>query len=164
MRGIGHGQVEHHVDLRGPRFFEIANAQSKSNAVTIKDSGERQTFETGAVRDTAEGKPRIDLISPFALEKLGEWLELGARKYGERNWEKGISLNRHHQSLCRHLAKFQQGVDDGEDHLIAVFCNVMFMIHTREMCKRGVLPKELLDMPDYSPPNVHRNGDEPYEY
>jgi len=38
-------------------------------------------------------------------------------------------------------------------------CNAMFIAHTQEMCKRGVLPMSLLDMPDYSIPQVHRNGD-----
>jgi hypothetical protein len=35
-----------------------------------KDSGERQSFETGMVRDTQDGKPRIDLISPFFLKRM----------------------------------------------------------------------------------------------
>jgi hypothetical protein len=153
------------VNMRGERFLELANSQAKSVVVGMKDSGKRETFETGAVRDTAEGKPRIDLISPFATEKLAEWLTAGAKKYGERNWEKGISLERHLQSLLRHLTKFQQGVEDGEDHLVAVFCNAMFMVHTREMVLRGVLPESLLDMPKYEPmPRHHRNGDEPLEY
>lgn len=30
--------------------------------MTIKDSGERREFETGAVRDIAEGKGRCDLM------------------------------------------------------------------------------------------------------
>ena len=185
MRGIGRGQAEHLVDLRGSRFFELTKQHAARLQIELplgcnnqlpliavdeqkhpmQDSGQRQTFETGAVRDTAEGKSRIDLISPFALEKLGDWLALGAKKYGERNWERGISLNRHMQSLCRHLAKFLQGVDDGEDHLTAVFCNAMFMIHTREMCKRGALPESLLDLPKYEPmPGVHRNKDEVLEH
>ena len=166
IQGISRGRIEHHVNLRGNRFLEIADNQVKAVVVDkMHDSGERETFETGAVRDTADGKPRIDLISPFAMEKLAEWLTIGARKYGERNWEKGIGLERHCQSLLRHLMKFQQGVDDGEDHLVAAFCNMMFMIHTREMVHRGVLPESLLDMPKYEPKSrIHNNGDEPYDY
>ena len=32
----------------------------------VQDSGKRQDFGTGSVRDTNEGKPRYDLISPIA--------------------------------------------------------------------------------------------------
>jgi hypothetical protein len=32
----------------------------------MKDSGKRQGFDTGAVRDTAEGKPDYGLLPPFA--------------------------------------------------------------------------------------------------
>lgn len=106
-----------------------------------------ETFTTGAKRD-ANDKPRPDLISPFALERLGEWLRLGAEKYDERNWEKGLPISRTVASLVRHLVKFQQG-DTSEDHIAAVMCNAMFILHEQEMIKRGVHPRELDDMPDY---------------
>lgn len=116
--------------------------------MSMNTSGSEQTFETGAVRDTDETKPRPDLISPFALERLGEWLRLGAKRYTPRNWEKGIPISRCTASLCRHLLKFQQGMQD-EDHLAAIMCNAMFIMHYQEMMDRGRLPVELNDLPDY---------------
>jgi hypothetical protein len=148
------------VNLRGKRFFEIADRQF----VGMQDSGKREEFETGAVRDTADGKARPDLISPFATEKLAHWLRLGAEKYAARNWERGIPLSRCLASAQRHLLKYQQGAEDGEDHLTAAYCNIMFMIHTVEMIKRRILPESLDDLPRYSEiPRVHFNGDEPIE-
>lgn len=38
----------------------------------IKDNGERREFETGAVRDIAEGKGRCDLLP---LKVVGEMLD-----------------------------------------------------------------------------------------
>ncbi len=135
----------------------------------IKDSGQRQNFETGAVRDTAAGKYRPELISPFLfarcgrwllrqgarmmlsaffIERLGHWLERGAAKYSARNWEKGIPMDRTMASLLRHLNDYRAG-DRSEDHLAAAACNVMFLIHTEEMVKRGRLPTALNDIPDY---------------
>lgn len=109
-----------------------------------KDSGERQGFETGAQRDTQTDKPRYDLVSPIALRRLAELLARGASKYGDRNWEKGIPLSRSYASLFRHMMQWAEG-DVTEDHLAAVMCNAMFIMHTEEMIKQGKLPDELAD-------------------
>lgn len=114
----------------------------------IELSGAKQEFKTGAVRDAATDKVRPDLISPFAEERLGKWLNLGAEKYSERNWEKGIPMSRCLASLCRHLMKFRQGAKD-EDHLAAILFNAMAIIHYEEMIARGVLPETLSDLPKY---------------
>jgi hypothetical protein len=37
----------------------------------IKSSGSEQKFSTGAVRDTAEGKPKWSLVSPYFIQKVG---------------------------------------------------------------------------------------------
>ena len=126
----------------------------------MKDSGERQQFGSGAVRDTAEDKPRPDLISPFATERLGKWLKLGAQKYAERNWEAGMPVSRCIASLYRHLMSYHQGCRE-EDHLSAIMFNAMAVIHYEEMVERGVLPKELLDMPDYMKKGEEDGTEEP---
>ena len=103
----------------------------------MTDSGKRQSFGKGmAIRDTADDKPRPDLISPFAEERQGHWLRMGAAKYAERNWEKGMPFSRCVASLKRHLMKFQQGKRD-EDHLAAIMFNAMALIHYEEMIERG---------------------------
>lgn len=114
----------------------------------LKDSGKRQSFDSGCVRDTAENKSRPDLISPYFMMRVGVHLEKGARKYDERNWEKGMSISRCIASLERHLQQYKLGQTD-EDHLAAIGCNNMFIIHYEELIKRGKLPAELNDMPFY---------------
>ncbi len=114
----------------------------------LKDSGTRQEFATGAVRDTATGKPRLELISPIFNNRLAAWLVAGAAKYADRNWEQGIPMDRTMASLLRHINAYREGLRD-EDHLAAAACNVMFLIHTEEMVARGLLPKELADIPSY---------------
>ncbi len=116
----------------------------------MKDSGKRQEFESGAVRDTADGKPRPDLQSPYAQERIGHWLRLGAEKYAERNWEQGMSFSRCIASLERHLVAFKMGKYD-EDHLAAIAVNAQFLMHYEEMIDLGVLPDTLDDMPHYVP-------------
>jgi len=119
----------------------------------MHDSGERQQFETGAVRDTATDKPRLELISPFALHRLGDWLAEGARKYKDRNWELGIPIARCVASLLRHTEAYLAG-DTEEDHMAACMCNSMFILHYEEMIKRGVLPASLNDLPNYNQPTT----------
>jgi hypothetical protein len=118
----------------------------------MHDSGERQEFDTGAVRDTAGDKPRMELISPFAIRRLGTWLGLGAKKYADRNWEKGIPITRCLASLLRHAEAYLAG-DSEEDHMAACMCNAMFILHYEEMLKRGVLSRELDDRPRYEAAN-----------
>ncbi|MDR1384644.1 MAG: DUF5664 domain-containing protein [Planctomycetaceae bacterium] len=82
----------------------------------MQDSGKREAFSAGAVRDTAENKPRPELISPFTIERLAEWLRQDAEKYTPRNWKQGINVERCFASMYRHLLKYQMGEHD-EDHL-----------------------------------------------
>lgn len=97
----------------------------------MNDGGARMTYDTGALREPSTGKGAYELISPFALERIAIWYELGARKYADRNWEKGIPFNRLIQSAIRHLIRWMKG-DREEDHLAAVCWNVMAMMHFQE--------------------------------
>ena len=108
-----------------------------------KDSGKRQTYKTGALRDLAECKGRFDLISPIMLRRLAGVMERGAAKYEARNWEKGIPFSRLMDSACRHINQYREGHRD-EDHLAQAIFNLMAAIHFEE-CNS----KELQDLPRY---------------
>lgn len=114
----------------------------------VKDSGTREEFATGSKRDSRAGKGRFDLISPLILKRLAKHYENGAVKYGDRNWEKGQPMSRYLDSALRHLSNYLEGMRD-EDHLSACLWNVGAMIHTEELIARGIMPKELDDMPNY---------------
>jgi hypothetical protein len=116
----------------------------------VKDSGQRREFATGSVRDVREGKGRFDLLSPIALTRLAIHTENGAKKYGDRNWEKGQPLSSYLDSALRHINKYREGHRD-EDHLAAAMWNVAAFIHTEEMIRRGRLPSVLSDMVNYLP-------------
>ena len=115
----------------------------------IKDSGHRRSFGTGAVRDMAEGKGRMDLLPWRALMVLAKHFEEGAIKYGEGNWKKGIPLHCYLDSGLRHTAKVVNGEDD-ELHLRAVVWNFICMLETAILIKEGKLPPELNDLPDFN--------------
>ena len=126
----------------------------------MKDSGVREEFSTGAVRDTRDGKGRYDLISPFAIKRLALVLEKGAAKYTARNWEKGWPLTRTLDSAIRHMYQYIEGKND-EDHLGHAMFNVMAAMHFEEMAARGVLdPSKIRDMPDYEKRETASEGGE----
>ena len=112
----------------------------------VKDSGERQEFKTGAVRDCQAGKGRYDLLPTRAIRRLAKHYENGAVKYGDNNWLKGIPLKRMLDSAMRHLFKALEGQTD-EDHLTAAAWNILGIVELQERIEEGLLPKELDDIP-----------------
>jgi hypothetical protein len=150
----------------------------------IKDSGNRREFESGAVRDIAEGKGRCDLLTLGVigdmmnypvLSKIDEYIRLGnivalyeviyhfvgvhyandmfttllelskhyeegAKKYTDRNWEKGIPLHCFIDSGVRHYLKFMRG-DKDEPHDRAFLWNMFGAIWTHKN------HPELIDLP-----------------
>lgn len=97
-----------------------------------RDSGKREEFDTGAVRDTRTGKGRYDLISPYALKRLAAVMERGATKYGDRNWEKGMPADRLLDSALRHMFQYAAG-DTDEDHLGHAAFNIFAIMHFQEV-------------------------------
>jgi hypothetical protein len=130
--------------------LEVRELEEKVRAFNMqkfqtKDSGKREAFSTGSVRDSRDGKGRFDLISPIGLKRLAQLYERGAVKYGERNWEKGQKLGRYLDSALRHLNDYRSG-ERTEDHLAAVAWNAFSFIHTEQLIREGRLPKELDDI------------------
>lgn len=99
-----------------------------------KDSGKREEYASGMVRDTQEGKPRFDLLLPLGvpyqvqfLTRVAQLLARGAEKYTDRNWEKADGseeLARFKSSALRHLMQWQADERD-EDHAAAVVFNLL---------------------------------------
>ena len=118
----------------------------------IADSGDRTVFPTGAVRDMHRGKGRYDLIPWEAIHELALHCEAGARKYGERNVEKGIPISSLVDSAFRHLSKYMQGMDD-EPHLRAALWNIAWAIWME------IRKPEMQDIPTRKGfPNEERNN------
>lgn len=97
----------------------------------IKDSGNRETYPTGAVRDTSEGKIKWHLIPIEALKRVAIHYTNGAKKYEENNWKKGIPKERFIESACRHWSQYLLG-DKDEDHLSAAVFNIFGLIYNEE--------------------------------
>lgn len=113
----------------------------------IKDSGARQEFAGGMVRDTAEGK--LDFLNIRVGPMLRRWaahMTKGRVKYpdaepGIPNWTYGEGLAewlRARESFERHADAWLAGKLD-EDHAAAIYANVNFA----EYFKARMSPEEL---------------------
>ena len=93
----------------------------------VKKTGKARQFDTGAQRDSAEGKPRMSLVPHKALQDVMMRYLDGAEAYGENNWKKGMKNSVLYDSTMRHLMAYWTG-DDSEDHLGAALWNIMGLI------------------------------------
>lgn len=93
----------------------------------LKDSGQRQQFDSGMVRDPTTDKIDYSLaLDGPMFERLAVHLTKGAQKYSKRNWMQasgGAELARFRESAVRHFMQWLHG-DTDEDHAAAVFFNV----------------------------------------
>lgn len=81
------------------------------------------------------GKDRWDLLPFDAVREVVKILMFGAVKYGDRNWENGISHSRLYAAAIRHLIADFEGQDldeeSGRFHLAHAACCVLFMLAQR---------------------------------
>ena len=88
-------------------------------------------MEREAVKYDTE-KIRLDLIPPELIFEVGKILDIGAKKYESRNWEKGFDWGRVYAALQRHLWAWWNGEDKdpetGESHLSHAAANLAFLI------------------------------------
>jgi len=137
------------------RTEEVEDMSGDNGESKFKDSGTRSEFGTGAVRDTQEGKGRMDLLPTRALFEVAKVFEEGAKKYASRNWEKGIPLSRFFDSSMRHAYKYLRG-DRDEPHDAMACWNFLCLIETRMRIEEGLLPETLNDLP-FNPLDIKSN-------
>jgi len=93
----------------------------------IKDSGKREEYIGGMVRDTAADKLDYTLVLDGPMfQRWVEHLTNGAKKYEKRNWMRAqgqLEKDRFRESAFRHFMQWYNGEVD-EDHAAAVFFNI----------------------------------------
>lgn len=99
----------------------------------VKDSGKREEYASGMVRDTTDNKPQFSLLLregvPFEEQPITRWahhMAKGAKKYKRRNWELARTeeeLERFRDSAMRHIFQWACG-DTSEDHCVATWFNM----------------------------------------
>lgn len=112
----------------------VSCAKQQRRKFVTRDSGQREEYDSGMVRDTQEGKARFDLLLPVGIPyrdqfwtRVADLLGRGAAKYNDRNWERAAGsdeLDRFKSSAQRHLMQWLTDETD-EDHAAAVVFNLL---------------------------------------
>lgn len=94
------------------------------------------------------GKPeRYDLMPWPELAEVARMYGAGAKKYDDRNWEKGYEVSYSYASLMRHLTAFwsREDIDpeSGTHHLASVVFHALAMMRFTN----GAYPPELDNRP-----------------
>ena len=110
--------------------------QMKTSSTSYPSSNTTQPSKSSLGRKDDGGKERFDLLPVYPLFKLAEVYTIGARKYADRNWEKGIPYGRVFAALMRHAWKWWRGEQndpvDGQHHLSSVaWCAMTLMEYER---------------------------------
>ena len=114
------------------------HTEKRRKTMAMNDGAHVQADGGGLRLD--EGKPRVDLIPPEAMMELGKLYAAGAKKYADRNWERGMPWSQCLGPLMRHLFKWMAGErldpETGLSHMTHVAWNAIALV-TYELRKIG---------------------------
>lgn len=98
-----------------------------------------------------KGKRRFDLIPPDAMALVADIFTIGAEKYAERNWEKGMPWAEVAASLERHFTAWKAGEDrdaeTGQLHMAHVVWNALALL-TYQLRNIGTDNRVKVTIPD----------------
>ena len=102
----------------------------------IKDSGEREEFASGMVRDVETDKTDYTYVTKGPmLRRWARHLMKGALKYERDNWMQAQDITerqRFERSAFRHMLQWLDGETD-EDHAAAIMFNVNGAEYVKEI-------------------------------
>ena len=129
-------------------------------------------------------KVRLDLLPADPIIDIGKVLTYGAKKYSERNWERGLAWSRCYGAALRHLLAWHKGEtndpETGLNHLAHAACEILFLLEFSRthpelddrphICRPGnpqsrasvfeaKTPKTLLDVVHLTMPGIKWHGD-----
>lgn len=125
---IRYNQLERQFNWLDAEFTKLSDKIALNNLLESKP----KLPEDVAIKFD-DDKLRYDLLSPYALEEIVKVYNFGAKKYADRNWEKGLKYNRLLASMLRHIEAFRKGEDIDQDsnchHMASVCFNAMAILH-----------------------------------
>lgn len=100
---------------------------------TLPDDAEERVVNSATGGEKGSKLARFDLIPADALAEVAKHFGRGARKYADRNWERGYDWGLSFAALQRHAWAWQGGEDvdeeTGSNHLVAVAWHALALLH-----------------------------------
>jgi len=90
----------------------IAHMTAAQKALGLKSSI-RVALEDEGIKHDSEKLP-LHLFPWDTIFPIAEVLAFGAKKYGDRNWEKGMDWDRLHRAAMGHMIDWFQQIDKGK--------------------------------------------------
>ena len=107
-----------------PEMAVVHPASSLPNTKTEKSNLKGKKYD--------QGKPRMDLLPPRALNEVAQVFGYGAGKYGDYNWMDGLKWSRLVAASLRHITAWisgeQNDPESGLNHLSHAACNILMLI------------------------------------
>lgn len=130
--------IQRNADVRRAetaKFFKPTDGMKGVTPTDYADSGRQDELPTGGRKDD-QGKLRIDLIPVSPFLETAKVFTVGAEKYGDRNWEKGMSFCRCFAAMQRHAWAWMHGetrdLVDGQHHLSSVAFYALALMELEE--------------------------------
>jgi len=99
------------------------------NALRVAAAGAKPARDEGKKFDAE--KDRWDLLPTDAVRGVVRVLTFGAKKYGDRNWEKGMDWGRLYAAALRHMTAWWEGEtrdpETGHSHLWHAATCILFL-------------------------------------
>ena len=141
IEDIGFPQARNSIDDATPQEWdEVARRERVSE---LKEQKRKYNASKSGAQREALGVPYMKQLPLEALAVGATALEYGAKKYADRNWEKGLPWQQMIDSLKRHIDDFERGhdYDNGPDgsglpHICMIMAGAM-MLSTSVVRKIG---------------------------
>lgn len=123
------------LDQEAKVFQKTTHKETSGGFNVIMEGNDIRSATKGIKEDS--GKPRLELISPIALDELARALEFGVKKYAEWNWANGLPYTRILGAILRHTGLYLKGEtldkESGLSHAAHIMCNAMFLLHYEKL-------------------------------
>ena len=127
IKAIVYGKFKEEEKKTFFQHFPFVSYISYPTAQELK----QHTDKNGEGKKFDEGKIRFELLPPEALSQVAQVFTDGAKKYGDRNWEKGILWSRLLGATLRHLFSWSSGTTNDQEsghNLLAHACASLLML------------------------------------
>lgn len=118
------------LDAGDKRMRRCVIKKDSATKKSVKGYKAKQFVVEGIKHD--QEKPRVGLVPVEAILAVSNVLTAGAKVYGDRNWELGISYERVYNATMRHLLAWWNGEDvdpdSGMSHLWHALTNLCFLV------------------------------------